>query len=131
MAAEVIVNTSCCSIDEEVVEILSRTCRCTRRIGSPCSRELTSEDVSEYCLAITELSSSEFDIAILEQLHVGVNVGELLTNSRGVCRPDTRQRVTFQYAFKGKPICREMFLFLHKISRTRLYNLTKHLRLMV
>ena len=66
-------------------------------------------------------------MAILAQLHAGMNVGELLTSSRGACRPDTRQRVTFQYAFKGKPICREMFLFLHKISRTRLYNLTKHL----
>ena len=30
VAAEVIVNTSCCSIDEEVVEILSRTCGCTK-----------------------------------------------------------------------------------------------------
>lgn len=105
VAAEVIVNTSCCSIDEEVMEMLSRTCGCTKRNGGPCSRELTSEDVSEYRLAITELSSSELDIAILAQLHAGMNVGELLTNSRGVCRPDTRQRVTFQYAFKGKPIC--------------------------
>ena len=101
VAAEVIVNTSCCSIDEEVMEMLSRTCGCTKRNGGPCSRELTSEDVSEYRLAITELSSSELDIAILAQLHAGMNVGELLTNSRGVCRPDTRQRVTFQYAFKA------------------------------
>ena len=32
------------------------------------------------------------------------------------------QHVTFQYAFKGQPICWEMFLFLYRISRTRLYN---------
>ena len=85
VAAEVIVNTSCCSIDEEVVDILSRTCGCIKRNGGPCSRELTSEDVSKYHLSITELSSSELNIAILAQLHAGMNVGELLTNSRGGC----------------------------------------------
>ena len=29
--------------------------------------------------------------------------------------------------FKGQSICREMFLFLHRISRTRLYNLVKYI----
>ena len=53
--------------------------------------------------------------------------GELLTNTRVSARPGIRQCVTFQYAFKGMPICWEMFLFLHRISRTRLYSLVKHL----
>ena len=48
VAGEVIVNTSCCSIDEEVLDILSRTCGCTKRNGGPCSRELTSEDISDH-----------------------------------------------------------------------------------
>ena len=55
-----------------------------------------------------------------------MNAGELLTNTRGVARPGIRRQVTFQYAYKGQPICREMFLFLHGISRTRLFNLVKH-----
>ena len=88
---------------------------------------MTAEIVTDYRLAITELDSSELDLAILAQLHAGMNEGELLTNTRGTARPGIRQRVTFQYAFKGMPICREMFLFLHRISRTRLYNLVKHL----
>ena len=53
--------------------------------------------------------------------------GELLTNTRVSARPGIRQRVTFQYAFKGMPISWEIFLFLHRIRRTRLYNLVKHL----
>ena len=48
VAGEVIVNTSCCSIDEDVLDILSRTCGCTKRNGGPCSRELTSEDISDH-----------------------------------------------------------------------------------
>ena len=78
-------------------------------------------------MAITELDSSELDLAILAQLHAEMNEGELLTNTRGTVRPSIRQHVTFQYTLKGMPICREMFLFLHRISRTRLYNLVKHL----
>ena len=56
-----------------------------------------------------------------------MNAGELLTNARGSARPGIRRHFTFQYAFKGQPMCREMFLFLHRISRTWLYNLVKHL----
>ena len=77
-------------------------------------------------MALSELENSELDLAIFTQLHAGMNAGELLTNTRGVARPGIRRQVTFQYAYKGQPICREMFLFLHGISRTRLFNLVKH-----
>ena len=51
---------------------------------------------TDYRLAIAELDSSELDLAILAQLHAGMNDGELLTNTRGSARPSIRHRVTFQ-----------------------------------
>ena len=92
--------TGSASSDEEVVDFLAKGCGCTKRFNGPCSGGLTAEIVTEYHLAITELDSSELDLAILAQLHAGMNEGELLTNTRGTARPGIRQRVTFQYAFK-------------------------------
>ena len=123
LAGEITLCTGSASSDDEVVDFLANGCRCTKLSNGPCSQGLSAEDVSNYRLAISELESSEVDLAILAQLHAGMNAGEVLTNTRGSARPGIHQRVTFQYAFKGQPICREMFLFLHRISRTRLYNL--------
>ena len=122
LAGEITLRTGSASSDEEVVDFLAGGCGCKKLCNGPCSQGLSAEDVSNYRLAICELESSEVDLAILAQLHAGMN-----TNTRGSARPGIRQRVTFQYAFKGQPVCREMFLFLHRISRTRLYNLVKHL----
>lgn len=127
VAGEITLRTGTASSDEEVADFLAGGCGCKKLANGQCSLGLSAEDVSNYRLAICELDSSEVDVAILAQLHAGMNTGELLTNTRGRARPGIRQRVTFQYTFKGQPICREMFLFLHRISRTRLYNLVKHL----
>lgn len=127
LAGEITLHTGTASSDDEVVDFLANGCGCTKLSNGPCSQGLSAEDVTNYRLAIIELESSEVDLVIMAQLHAGMNAGELLTNTRGSARPGIRQRVTFQYTFKGQPICREMFLFLHRISRTRLYNLVKHL----
>ena len=126
-AGEITLTTGSASSDDAVAAYLAKGCGCKKLCDGPCSRALTPEDVSNYRLAITELESSEVDLTILAQLHSGMNAGELLTNTRGTARPSVCQRVTFQYSFKGQPICREMFLFLHQISITRLYNIVKHL----
>lgn len=109
LAGEITLRTGSASSDEEVVDFLANGCGCTKRFNGSCSRGLTAEIVTDYRLAITELDSSELDLAILAQLHAGMNDGELLTNTRGSARPGIRQRVTFQYAFKGIPICRFFF----------------------
>ena len=127
LAAEVTLRTGCASVDEDVTEFLERGCGCQKHGNGPCSAALSSEEVTDYRLAITELESSELDLTVLAQLHAGMNTGELLTNTRGSARPGVRQRVTFTYMFRGVHICRGMFVFLHRISRTRLYNLARHL----
>ena len=101
--------TSNASSDEEAVDFLANGCGCTKCFNGSCSQGLTAEIVTDYRLAITELDSSELDLAILAQLHAGMSDGELLTNTRGSARPSICQHVTFQYAFKGMPTCQEMF----------------------
>ena len=110
--------------EEEVGDFFRHGCGCK---SHSCTLTLSPEDVSQYRLAVSELERSELDLIILAQLHAGMNAGNLLTNTRGTARPDVRQWVTFQYMFMGMPICREMLLFLHRISRTRLYNLVEYL----
>ena len=119
--------TGCASVDQEVSEYLARGCGCSKQKNGPCSSVLSSQEVTNYRLAISELDRLELDITLLAQLHAGMNTGELLTHTRGSARPGVRQRVTFTYMYRGRHICREMFIFLHRIRRTRLYNLSQHL----
>ena len=114
-------------VDEEVSAYLARGCGCKKNDGRPCSAAFSGREVTAYRLDIAELKRCELDMALLAQLHAGMNADDLLTNTRGSSRPQVRQRVTFTYMFKGKRICREMFAFLHNISRTRLYNAAEHL----
>ena len=113
--------------DEKVSAYLARGCGCKKNDGRPCSAAFSGEEVMAYRFDIAELERCELDMVLLAQLHAGMNADDLLTNTRGSSRPQVRQRVTFTYMFKGKHICREMFAFLHNISRTRLYNATEHL----
>ena len=114
-------------VDDEVSAYLARGCGCKKNDGRPCSAVFSGEEVTAYRFDIAELERCELDLALLAQLHAGMNADDLLTNTRGSSRPQVRQRVTFTYMFKGKHICREMFAFLHNISRTRLYNAAEHL----
>lgn len=115
-------------VEDDVSEYLFLGCGCQKDDGKPCSTYFSGAEVTAYRYDIAELDKVELDMTLLAQLHAGMNSGDnLLTNTRGSTRPKTRQRVTFTYMFKGKHVCREMFCFLHNISRTRLYNLTEHL----
>ena len=125
-AAEVTIQTTC-NIDDDVAEFLARGCGCKKYNNASCSELFSGEEVTSYRFAIAELDKSELDIAILSQLHAGMNCEELLSNTRGISRHEVRQRVTFRYILKGRAICREMFIYLHRISRTRLYNFSEHL----
>ena len=75
------------SSDEEVFDFLANVCGCTKYFDGPCSGGLTVEIVTDYHLAITELDSSELNLADVAQLHAGMNNGELLTNTRNSARP--------------------------------------------
>ena len=115
-------------VEDDVSEYLTQGCGCHKDMRKPCSAYFSGAEVTTYRYDIAELDKNELDMAVLAQLHAGMNSGDsLLTNTRGSTRPETRQRVTYTYMFKGRHVCREMFCFLHNISRTRLYNLTEHL----
>ena len=126
-AAEVTVETQGSDGDEKIADFLTCGCGCKKYHNEQCSESFSCKEISDYQLAIAELDRSELDMVLIAQLHAGMNSEELLTNTRGVNRPEVRRRITFTYMFKGRSICREMFIFLHKVSRTRLYNIAHHL----
>ena len=72
------------------------------------AQQRSREEVTAYRFDIAELERGELDMAMLAQLHAVMNADELLTNSRGPTRPESRQCVTFTYMFKGKYIFREV-----------------------
>ena len=75
IAGEITLRTGSASSDGEVWTSWG----CTKVANGPCSQGLSAENVSNYRLAISELKNLELDLAILTQLHAGMNAGELLT----------------------------------------------------
>ena len=72
---------------------------------------------------MSELDRTELYLVVLVQLQSGMHSEKLLTNTRGAAKPSVHRRITYSYSFEGQSICREMFLFLHEISKERLQNL--------
>ena len=68
LAGEITLNTGSASSDDVVTEYLAKGCGCQKLSGGSCSQGLTPGDVSNYRLAVTELESSELDVAILAQI---------------------------------------------------------------
>ena len=79
-------------VDDDVSEYLARGCGCQKYEGRPYSAAFSCEEVTAYRF---ELERGELDMAMLAQLHAGMNAEQLLTNTRGSTRPESRQRVTF------------------------------------
>ena len=115
--------------DQDVEQYIGEgKCGCQKGgSGQPCSVCLSTSDVTAYKLDMSELDRTELDLVVLVQLQSGMHSDNLLTNTRGATKPLVRQQSTYNYSFKGQSICREMFLFLHGISKERLYNLAHHL----
>ena len=115
--------------DDDVVEYIQRgKCGCKKATnGQPCSSSFSSQDIIAHRLDMSELDHTELDLVIMAQLQSGMHSDKLLTNTRGAARPEVCQRITYSFSFKGQSICRETFLFLHTISKERLYRLAHHL----
>ena len=114
-------------VDDDVSEFLACGCGCQKYDGKSCSAAFSCEEVMAYRYDIAELDRRDLDMAVLAQLHAGMNADSLHTNTRDSARPQEHQLVTFTYIYKGRHICQEMFTFLHNICQTRLYNIVEHL----
>ena len=92
---------------------------CGKEVGHAVS-SLMLKDVR---LSFRALSSSEMDMAIMEQLMAFSNS---FTSSFHKT-PHERSRLHTMYYHQRKSICNVMFCFLHGISKNKLYNITRSL----
>ena len=117
--------------DEVEKQFLSRFattgCVCTKFKGKPCSLQFSCEYVESVRASCAELSHSELDMVIFGQLMACVNDSSSVSV---VARHQESERLKSYTSFfhRGKPVCRQMFLILHGISKKRLDNLSRSLR---
>ena len=102
------------------------TCKCKLAEGDkPCSTTLSLDDFYDSRNNCNELSSAELDLVILGAIQSSLNCNEISVSGRS-----EKQRKVSRMAFyyHGKRICRTSFLFLHCLSKNRLWSLVKHYR---
>ena len=63
---------------------------------------------------------------ILGKLHVLSRAGEPTAHARK--RGGKQQRITYNYAFDHREVCKKAFQFLHDIGEKQLKNMVKHLK---
>ena len=80
-------------VDDDVSEFLACGCGCQKYDGKSCSAAFSCEEVMAYRYDIAELDRRDLDMAVLAQLHAGMNADSLHTNTRGSARPQEHQLV--------------------------------------
>ena len=97
---------------------ISRGCGYVKR----CSLQFSLEYVTSVRRRCAELSRGELDMAILGQVMASTNINVTVST---VARHQEaeQQRVYTSFSHQGKPVCTQMFLFLHTIGTKRLRNL--------
>ena len=63
---------------------------------------------------------------LLGKLHVLSNAGDSTSHARK--KGPKRARVTYNYAFDHREVCKKAFIFLHDISKKQFKNIAKHLK---
>ena len=106
-----------------VQRFLTDGCGCHLADG-PCSSTFTVEGVEDYRSQCSKLTRAELDMAILGQLSAFTNTSTLTVHSsRHRHAPANHQRMYMSFWHGGRRVCKNMFLFLHTISKKRLHNL--------
>ena len=80
-----------------------------------CYNQFTEEELYSIRLNMFELQKVEKDILLLGKLQVLANATDVIHHSRQEVNVQ-RRRVTYHYAFDGRPMCKSVFWFLHYIS---------------
>ena len=117
--ADVVVEERRVDVDERTVSALvESTCGCKKGVGSiACSSQYSTDHLMSVRAFCFELTRSELDMVVMRQLMVGMN-NDTTTNTASGHRGKNRQRVTCSFNHCGKPICENMFRFLHTIGKT-------------
>ena len=108
----------------KVEKLISDSCNCKFGDGRQvCSTTIPLDDICVSRNNCHELSSTELDLIVLGASQSSLNFSEVSESGRSE-RKRERTRMTFY--FHGKRICKEAYLFLHCISRTKFCSLVKH-----
>ena len=108
----------------KVEKFISDTCNCKfGEGGQACSTTISLDDIHVSRNNCHELSSAELDLVVLGAIQSSLNCGEASESGRSEKK---RERTRMTFYFHGKRICKETFLFLHCISRTKFCSLVKH-----
>ena len=102
--------------DECIQMFLSTSCQCSLGLnGRPCSTLFSKATVLEMRYQCLELTADQLDMLILGRLdgHTKERVGMKRSGSN--------------YFLRGHQVCRKTFLFVHCISKKRLFNLKCYL----
>ena len=107
----------------KVEKFISDTCNCKIGDGGQaCSTTISLDDIHVSRNNCHELSSTELDLVVLRAIQSSLNCGEVSESGRPEKKHE-RTRMTF--FFHGKRICKEAFLFLNCIGRTKFCSLVK------
>ena len=102
-----------------VDKFIKESCKCTLGLGqTPCSDQLSREEIVEHREQCFELDKSELDMVVIGQLKA--HSKDMTTNNA-----EATQRKYVEFYYKSKRICRS-FLFLHTLSQKRYENLLTH-----
>ncbi|XP_072175269.1 uncharacterized protein [Diadema setosum] len=103
------------------------TCTCMCKCGRKCMTLFDSADVIAFRLSVMELSRDQKDLVVLIQISAHSD-NSMNTQCSRRANQKERERARMKYFFRGKGICREMFLYLHCISHNKLIALKKWFR---
>ena len=97
---------------------ISARCSCSDN----CLAQFTPSEVFSFHLSLCEMSKVEKDMLVLRKLHVLSRATDSTDHVR------LGKRVTCNYFFDHRPVCKASFLLLHDMGAKQLKNLQKHLR---
>lgn len=112
-------------LDDEKAGVHSefqKGCQCPEN----CYSKFTEDEAYSIRLQMLELQKFERDMLVLGKLQVMANTSSVV-HARQVSKAK-RRRVTYQYAYDGRFVCKAAFCFLHCIGEKVLRNLQRHLK---
>lgn len=108
-------------VDDEklaVQAMIERGCGCPH----DCYKQFSEEEVCTIRLKMLELEKVERDMLILGKLMVCARLAGSISHARKVCSTK-RQRITYEYSYDCRVVCKSLFCFLHVIGEKVLKNL--------
>ena len=92
-----------------------------------CLSQFTAAEVFSFHLSLSEMTKVETEMLVLGKLQVLSRTTESTHHARQT-KLGKRKRVTCDYHFDHRNVCRDGFVFLHDMGTKQLKNLQKHFR---